>query len=125
MHIHGDCDVNFGLRKSGARASKKGDSFLKQQQWDEAIAAYNEAIELDPKNVAEVNPKLSAAYADRGISHDFKGDYDKAITDYTKAIELDPKVAAAYNSRGLAYYKEGDYDKARADLSTAKELGYE
>ena len=32
-----------------------------------------------------------------------KGQYDKAIADYNKAIELNPKFTGAYINRGLAY----------------------
>ena len=39
------------------------------------------------------------------IAH--KGNYDQAISDFTKAIGLDPNYAKAYNNRGLAYYTEG------------------
>jgi len=40
----------------------KGDSFLKQEQWDEAIGAYNKAIVLNPKLAgAQLNTKLAVA----------------------------------------------------------------
>ena len=51
-----------------------------------------------------------------------KGDYDKAIADYTEAIRLNPKLAEAYYSRGFAYGKKGDYDKAIADYTEAIRL---
>ena len=44
-----------------------------------------------------------------------KGQYDKAIADYTKAIHLDPRCAAAYFGRGSVYGYKGEYDKAIAD----------
>ena len=44
-------------------------------------------------------------YIDRGIAYENKGEYDKAIADYTEAIRLDPKDAKAYCSRGWAYGK--------------------
>jgi tetratricopeptide (TPR) repeat protein len=50
------------------------------------------------------------------------GQYDKAISDYTKAIELNPKHADTYYSRGLAYNKMGQYDKAISDYTKAIEL---
>ena len=36
-----------------------------------------------------------------------KGDYDKAIADYTEAIRLDPKYAVAYYSRGCDLPEQG------------------
>mgnify|MGYP001595382467 CR=1 FL=1 len=41
-----------------------------------------------------------------------KGDYDRAIADYTRAIELDPKDAITYSNRGIVYYNKGEYDYA-------------
>ena len=81
----------------------KGDSFLKQLQWDEAIAAYNKAIELDPKlNDAELNMNLATAYDNRGTAYDNNTEYDNAIADYTNAIELAPKLAVAELNTKLA-----------------------
>jgi len=56
---------------------------------DTAIANFDEAIRLDPK--------IAAAYNDRGILYQAKGDYDKAIADYDEAIRIDPKNVDAYN----------------------------
>jgi tetratricopeptide (TPR) repeat protein len=50
------------------------------------------------------------------------GQYDKAISDYTKAIELNPKHADIYYSRGLAHNKMGQYDKAISDFTEAIKL---
>jgi len=82
---------------------------------------------------------MPAAYVKRGTAYRFKGDYDRAIADYTQAIiiysnmdaanasrditcekkgEYDQIIAkcmfAAYANRGLAYDEKGDYDYDRA-----------
>ena len=57
-----------------------------------------------------------------GRAYAKKGDYDKAIADYTEAIRLDPKNAEAYCNRGHAYEEKGDYDKAIADCTEAIRL---
>ena len=46
---------------------------------------------------------MLAAYINRGHAYINKGDYDRAIADYTEAIRLDPKYAIAYGNRGKAY----------------------
>ena len=51
-----------------------------------------------------------------------KGDYDKAIADYDKAIQSEPDVAQGYCGRGLAYSKRGDAEKAVADFKKVLEL---
>ena len=54
---------------------------------------------------AEVQkPSLDAAsYVERGITYSNKRQYDKAISDFTKAIEIKPKNPLAYQQRGLNY----------------------
>ncbi|MGD8382892.1 MAG: tetratricopeptide repeat protein, partial [Syntrophobacterales bacterium] len=58
----------------------------------------------------------------RGGTYLIKGQYDKAISDYNKAIELNQRHAEAYNARGGAYLAKGQYDKAISDFSMAIEL---
>ena len=56
------------------------------------------------------------AYYNRGFAYEKKGEYDRAIVDYDKAIAINPKFAAAYNNRGNAYYKKGDKEQAIVDF---------
>ena len=54
-----------------------------------------------------------------------KGDYDRAIADYTEAIRLNPKYVTAYYNRGLARAAKGDTAKAdiiKGDIAKAKQL---
>ena len=39
-------------------------------------------------------------YCNRGYAYGKKGDYNRAIADYTQAIELNPNYVEAYNNRG-------------------------
>jgi tetratricopeptide (TPR) repeat protein len=41
-------------------------------------------------------------YYDRGLAYANKGEYDRAIADFTEAIRLDPALSAAYILRGRA-----------------------
>src|SRR5262249_56140242 len=60
--------------------------------YHKAIAAYNEAIRLDPTS--------TVAFKSRGDAYANKDDYDRAIADYNEAIRLDPKSALAFRNRG-------------------------
>ncbi len=51
-----------------------------------------------------------------------KGDYDKAIEYYTRAILLNPLFSEAYFARALCFYKLREYDKAAKDYQRALEL---
>jgi tetratricopeptide (TPR) repeat protein len=83
-------------------------------KYDQAIAFYTKAIEL--------NPEDSSFYALRGDSYEYKNEYDQAIADYNKAIEMDPGHWWAYETRGNIYKSKGEYDQAIADYTKAIEL---
>jgi len=92
----------------------RGLEFSRKGEYDKAIAAYTEAIRLNPRN--------SDAYVNRGVVYAKKRDYDKAIADYNEAIRLSPTDADAYNNRGTAYHRKGDYEKSIADITEAIRL---
>ena len=129
----------------------QGIALLEEGQYDRAIAYFNKAIELNPRDAdaynnrglayfegkgqydkaivdynkaIELNPRSAAAYNNRGLAYGYKGKYDKAISDCNKAIELNPRSAAAYNNRGLSYFNKRDYEKAWDDVHKAQNLGY-
>jgi len=78
-------------------------------------------IELFTKALA-LNPKLAAAYEQRGLLYYFQGKYDKVIQDYQTYLDLAPEKAGAYRMLGLGYLKNGDYAPAIAHFSRAIEL---
>lgn len=82
---------------------------------DKAVAAYNEAIRLDPD--------YAEAYNSRGSVHYFMGNRDSALADYNEAIRLDPDHGDSYGCRAYIHGENGDYDKAAADLTAAVNLG--
>jgi len=69
------------------------------------------AIQLDPND--------ADAYYNRGITYYHKGQYDRAIENFNKAIALDQNYALAYNNRGVAYDKKGQHDRAIEDYNKA------
>ena len=58
----------------------------------------------------------------RGDAYNEKGNYDRAIADYSQSIQLRPGDADAYHKRGDAYNKKGDYDRAIADYDQSLQL---
>ncbi len=91
-----------------------GQAKIKAHELDEAIAALDRAIQLDPT--------LAAAWAERGAAREEKGDRDGAIADLTKAIELAPELALLWANRGSMRHRKGDLDGAIADGTRAIEL---
>lgn len=116
--------------------------------FQEAIADFTKAIELNPKDAdaynnrgfaysaigdlemaikdydkaIELNPKFALAYFNRGNAHRSKGDLAKTIKDYDKTIELNPNYPNAYNNRGNIYYNEGHHELAIKCYTKAIEL---
>ena len=58
----------------------RGIDYFDEGHFDEAIAEFTEAIELDPE--------LALAYANRGFAYATKGELDSAIADLDKVIEV-------------------------------------
>ncbi|MGI8467231.1 MAG: TonB family protein [Pyrinomonadaceae bacterium] len=93
---------------------KQADAHMVKGEYDLAVADYDKAIELNPKN--------ASSYLSRGLSYYNKNSYDLAISDYNKGIELSPKESIAYFNRGDSYEKLGNAQKALADYQKAVEL---
>ena len=52
-----------------------------------------------------------------------KGEYDRAISDYSKTIELKPERVDSWEKRGSIYlFNKGDYEKAREDYEKVTTL---
>ena len=85
------------------------------------IGAPNQEIE-DYNTVVASTPHDAKAYNTLGIVHNNNGEYDLAISNFSKAIELDSEVIAAYNNRGIAYAEKSEFDLAIVDFTKAIEL---
>ena len=51
-----------------------------------------------------------------------KGEFDKAIADYTEAIRMNPQSAEAYRGRGHVYGVKCDFDKSISDFTESIRL---
>lgn len=93
---------------------QQGTAYREQGKFDEAIAEYTMAIEIDPD--------LAVAYNNRGCAYSWKKDYENAVADLSKAIELDPNEVSSYLNRALLYIANDEEDKAIVDLKKVIEL---
>ena len=71
---------------------------------------------------AELKAQDADFYLDQGEAWTAKGEYDRAIADFTQALKLDPNLAEAYIGRGDAWNYKDEYDKAIADFDQALKL---
>lgn len=119
--------------------------FWLQRQGDRAgaLAAFSEAIRINPDNAGARNerariyrltgkyqaalddltyvlslyPDQADVYVARGTVYAEMGDQSAAIRDFTRALELRPQFAAVYEARAHAYDALGDLDAACADYA--------
>lgn len=117
-----------------------GFAYYKLKKNDEAIAAYKNALQINPKNgtaykgigdvyrrnfspaktteakenylkAIENNPKSAGSHFGLGWCYNELGTYSLSIPSLKRAIELDSKLAAAYTELGYAQYMTGyNYD---------------
>ena len=97
-------------------AFDRGIDHLRNSEFDHAIEALTEAIELDSD--------LAIAYNGRGAVYALVGDTDQGIADCNEAIRLAPDEAKFYRTRGLIYRDAGEEAKAEADLAKFEKLGF-
>ena len=69
--------------------------------------------------IAFVTGQDAEAYVLRGDWYSESENYEKAISEYNRAIEIDPQYADAYIGRGGVYQVKGELDKALADYDKA------
>ena len=102
-----------------ARAAKRaqeyvdlGEDYLAEGNRKKALAAYNKAIQVDPR--------CQTAYVRRGLVCKEAGEHKKAMADFTKAIEIDPTDSYPYELRRDLYRNVyHDEAKAKADDKAA------
>jgi tetratricopeptide (TPR) repeat protein len=113
------------MARAASGHRERGDSYLRVDLFDEAIAEYDSAIRLAPT--------LAGAYADRAAARllrawryhgpdadrEVKAEAIEAIDDCERAIAIAPSVASFYFWRGSAWRQVGANDRALADLTRA------
>ena len=83
--------------------SMLGDIYRSQKNWDEAIFAYNRAINLTNRD-AKADWVL---YYSRGVALEQSGRWDMAEADFIKALKLAPNQPFIMNYLGYAWTEQG------------------
>jgi len=92
----------------------EGDNFRNLKQYSEALAAYEQAIRLDPND--------AYAYSNKGYTLNELKRYREAVGAYEQAIRLDPNNAAAYISKSLALNELKRYEEGLGAYEQAPSL---
>jgi len=96
---------------------RRAHAFQKNRAFDFAIIDYTDAIQLIPNH-----ENVKNIYYDRAWVWYNKGNYNKAIEDFSKAILIDPKFDASHYGRAYIWFKKGDFQRALIDAKEAIRL---
>ena len=105
-----ETDKALGMSDDYYNNCQKGSILRTAGRYDEAIACFDKAIELQPSD--------AFAYYAKGWSCELSGDDDKALECYETGIDLDKSYPYIYLMRGEIFLKRGEIDKANADFET-------
>jgi Flp pilus assembly protein TadD len=96
---------NLGAMIQAEDARQQARGFFQSKQWDKAIGAYAQAIDLEPKTALTWNNLawLLATCPDTKFR-----DPARAVELARKAVELAPKEGNYWNTLGMAQYRAGD-----------------
>jgi tetratricopeptide (TPR) repeat protein len=126
----------------------KGISLFELDKFDEAIACYDKALEIDPKNAAahgnmgmsldglgkypeaidcfdralEIVPNDGGLLSQKGGSLNRLGKYRESIICYDKAIEFDPKIATSWSFKADALVRLDKFDESIICFDKALEI---
>lgn len=105
------------LKKSPKHAQtyvKRGDEYFLLNEFDKAVADYNQALQLDNT--------LDAAYFGRGLALGRAGLVDEGIRDLSEYIKRNPDSSLAYTKRGIRKLWRGDAESAEQDFIAALKI---
>jgi tetratricopeptide (TPR) repeat protein len=92
----------------------QGESYSKKKSYSLAIAAYQQAIKLQPK--------FPEAWNNMGYCYRRLKQYDKALDAYRQALSLKPDFAYAHEYSGRTYLAMGNKDAALREYEILKRL---
>lgn len=91
-----------------------GWALFQKGQYNEALASYKRATDLDPKNFK--------AHYNLGLAYAKVEKWERAMDQFERAIEIAPNNFTPHYDLGLAYRAVGKLDDALAEISLAYKL---
>lgn len=92
----------------------KGNKLYAEQKYDEAVQAYNEALELSQSQWGY--------YFNLGLALEKSDKKEEAIAAFQKAAELNPESYSVNKELGQLLAKEGNYEEAKKYYAKATEI---
>jgi tetratricopeptide (TPR) repeat protein len=82
-----------------------------------AQRGHEERIAACSRLIAKSGGRDAVAFDNRGAEYGSKGDYDRAIPDFSEAIRLNPKYVDAWRHRGAALLRKNEFERGIADMT--------
>lgn len=125
----------------------RGNTYVFQKEYDKALADFNRALELEPTalgyysrarllteikdeskaipdytKATQLNPRFDAAFSNRGMLFQARGDLTSALQDFSRAISIEPGDGVYYFNRANIFVIQKQYTSAIKDYSRALEI---
>ncbi|MBI4795622.1 MAG: tetratricopeptide repeat protein [Deltaproteobacteria bacterium] len=110
-----------GSGETAEKYMQAGFIYFQKQEYDQAIASFQKAVELEPKAAAGHN-MLGMAYRFKATQLGIPELRAKEIAAFQKALEADPKYWVAMINLGVTYFGQGEKAKAAPLLKKAVAL---
>jgi len=89
-------------------------TYERNKVWRDEVTLWNDTVRKSPNK--------ARPYQNRANVYHKRGEFEKAIADYNRALVIDPGYYRSYYDRGNAYYDTKDFDKAISDYNMALQL---
>ena|GEM_PF-793739 len=100
--------------KTAREWDKKGDAFLKQRRYEDAVDCYDQALNIEGYETAllEVEPQNARAWNNRGLALYGLKRYEDAIDCFNLALMIEPELVHSWYNKGLALAGMKRYEEA-------------
>ena len=99
-------------------------AFEKYKRGDDSIQDWNIVIKALSLQLEELRDYIAVAYHNIGVIYATKGNFEKGIENFTKALQFNPQYPVAHHNLALVYKKAGDMELAQKHFDAAKKLGF-
>ncbi|HKR13890.1 MAG TPA: tetratricopeptide repeat protein [Pyrinomonadaceae bacterium] len=110
-----------GDRSQAKTLLEKGKQLYRDDQDTEAVAAFEQAVALDP-DLAEAHFRLALGYEALAKRDEAESEYKKAVDAYKKHLDASPDDAEAHYNLGQTYANLGQYSDAIREYRQATRL---
>ncbi|CAG5115925.1 unnamed protein product [Candidula unifasciata] len=101
-------------KEEAERLKNKGNDFMKQERFSEALESYSQAIRLDSRN--------AVYFCNRAAAYSQLNKHQLAIDDCNRALAIDPSYSKAYGRMGIAFTAQENHESAYECYRKALEL---